>query len=52
MYDDWTIADFHATRTSGAGCPGVDDGRHYFAFLDHTVSYRICIDCGEPEGTV
>lgn len=47
---DRTIEDFHATRESGEGCPEVDGGPHYFAFIDQTVDYRICIDCGAPEG--
>jgi len=44
-----SIADFHATRQSGRGCPEVDGGPHYFAFLDPRAPGRICIDCGEPE---
>jgi hypothetical protein len=47
--DGRTIEEFHATRESGAGCPMVDIGTHYFAFIDPMVDGRICIDCGEPE---
>lgn len=46
---DRTIADFHATRESGSGCPEADGGPHYFAFIDPNSDGRICIDCGEPE---
>ena len=49
MTDTRTIAEFHATRVSGTGCPGVDGGPHYFAHLDHNSDERMCIDCGEPE---
>lgn len=44
-----TIADYHATRESGRGCPATDGGAHYFAFIDPSVDHRICIDCGAPE---
>lgn len=46
-----TIADYHATRESGSGCPDVEGGPHYFAFLDPTSDERNCIDCGAPEET-
>lgn len=46
-----TIAQFHASRESGEGCPETDGGPHYFAFLDLSVDHRICIDCGEPEAS-
>lgn len=51
MSEQRSIADFHATRESGEGCPEVDGGPHYFAFLDPSVAWRICIDCGwiEPQ---
>lgn len=44
-----TIEQFHATRESSEGCPEVDGGPHYFAFLDSAIDFRICIDCGAPE---
>jgi hypothetical protein len=44
-----TLEEFHATRESGAGCPGVDIGNHYFAFIDDDLDYRLCIDCYKPE---
>ena len=46
---DRTIADFHATRESGSGCPETNGGRHYFAFIDPQFDGRICIDCAHPE---
>ena len=46
-----TIDEFHATRESGTGCPETDGGAHYFAFIDNSVDYRTCIDCGAPEET-
>lgn len=49
MSDDRTIAEFHATRVSGTGCPDDANGRHYFAFIDPMRDGRICIDCGAPE---
>lgn len=33
----------------GSGCPEVDGGPHYFAYIDPSRDVRICIDCGEPE---
>lgn len=38
----------------GAGCPEVDGGPHYFAWLIPGRDNRICIDCGadEQEGDV
>jgi hypothetical protein len=50
-FDHRTIAEFHATRESGSGCPGSDGGPHYFAFQGRD-DYRSCIDCGEPEVVV
>ena len=47
--DDRTVADFHATRVSGSGCPETKGGAHYYAFIDPAVDYRMCIDCGEQE---
>lgn len=47
--EDRSIADYHAARVSGSGCPEVDGGPHYFAFLDPNSDERICIDCGTPE---
>lgn len=44
-----TIAQFHATRESGRGCPETDGGPHYFAFIDPSRDNRVCIDCGEDE---
>lgn len=49
MSDQRSIADFHATRVSGTGCPEANGGPHYFAFLDLNVEWRICIDCGARE---
>ena len=49
MSDYRTIEEMHAARESGSGCPGVADGRHYFAFLDGNI--RFCIDCGAEEVT-
>jgi len=46
---DRTIADFHATRESGSGCPETDGGAHYFIFADPQLDGRSCMDCGEPE---
>lgn len=46
-----TIADYHATRESGSGCPETDGGPHYFAFIDPSRDGRVCIDCGAPEPT-
>ena len=48
MTDDRTIAEYHATRESGPGCPEADGGPHYFAFLGD-LDTRSCIDCGAPE---
>lgn len=50
MTEPRTIEQFHAARESGSGCPEAEGGPHYFAFLDLTVDYRVCIDCGAPEG--
>lgn len=47
--DERTIAEHHATREAGTGCPGTDGGPHYFAYIDDSVDHRICIDCGTPE---
>ena len=47
--DDRTVSDFHATRVSGSGCPETAGGPHYYAFIDPTVDYRMCIDCGDQE---
>ena len=44
-----TIADFHATRESGSGCPETDGGAHYFIFADPQLDGRTCMGCGEPE---
>jgi hypothetical protein len=49
MSNDRTIAEFHATRESGKGCPETDGGPHYFAFIDPSFDGRVCIDCGAPE---
>jgi hypothetical protein len=49
MTEDRSIADYHATRISGSGCPADDNGNHYFAFIDPERDGRICIDCGAPE---
>ena len=46
---DRTIADHHASRESGQGCPDMGGGPHYFAYVDDSVEHRICIDCGAPE---
>jgi len=50
MSDNRSIGEFHESRVSGSGCPGDENGRHYFAFIDPLVNGRLCIDCGEPEG--
>lgn len=47
--DDRTIAEFHRDRVRGSGCPGDEDGKHYFAFQPPSYEIRTCIDCGEPE---
>lgn len=47
--DKRTIEEFHVTREGGKGCPETDGGAHYFAFIDPSVDYRICIDCAAPE---
>lgn len=44
-----TIESYHATRESGSGCPDMEGGAHYYAFLDPEADYRICIDCGARE---
>lgn len=49
MSTERTIEEFHRDRESGMGCPDADGGPHYFAFIDDTVDYRICIDCGVAE---
>lgn len=49
MIESRTIAQYHATRVSGTGCPDDPNGKHYYAFLDANADGRICIDCGAPE---
>lgn len=52
MSDQRTIAQFHASRVSGSGCPDDPNGKHYFAFIDPDSDGRICIDCGAAEPAV
>ena len=49
MMDDRSVADFHTTRVSGSGCPETKDGPHYYVFIDPTLDYRMCMDCGDLE---
>jgi len=44
-----TLDDYHRTRESGTGCPEVEGGPHYFAFIYPPYGKRNCIDCGAPE---
>ena len=44
-----TIEEHHRDRESGTGCPEVDGGPHYFAYLGMEPGARSCIDCGAPE---